>query len=63
LIRDPERRIQLAKNGFEFVRQLTWERASDSLEAALYIQAQTSPGAFPSWEPKKSQEIPNPVTW
>ena len=63
LIRDPERRIQLAKNGFEFVRQLTWERASDSLEAALYIQAQASPCAFPSWEPKKSQEIPNPVTW
>jgi glycosyltransferase involved in cell wall biosynthesis len=36
LIHDPELRIRLARNGFDFVRQLTWERASASLEAALY---------------------------
>jgi glycosyltransferase involved in cell wall biosynthesis len=35
LIHNPELRIQLANNGFQFVRQLTWERASTSLEAAL----------------------------
>jgi glycosyltransferase involved in cell wall biosynthesis len=39
LIRQPELRIQLATNGFQFVRQLTWERASTSLEAALCTQS------------------------
>jgi hypothetical protein len=34
----------LAKNGFEFVRQLTWERASSSFEAALCTHVQASPG-------------------
>jgi glycosyltransferase involved in cell wall biosynthesis len=45
LIRDSELRIQLAKNGFEFVRQFTWERASSRFEAALCTQAQRSSGA------------------
>src|ERR1700676_3549754 len=35
LIQDPGLRIQLAKHGFQFVRQFTWERASSSFEAAL----------------------------
>ena len=35
LIRNLDLRIRLAINGFEFVRQLTWERASNSFEAAL----------------------------
>jgi glycosyltransferase involved in cell wall biosynthesis len=39
LIRDPGLRMELAKNGHDFVRQLTWERASTSLEAALCTQA------------------------
>jgi glycosyltransferase involved in cell wall biosynthesis len=39
LIQDSGQRIQLAKNGFDFVRQLTWERASTRLEAALRGQA------------------------
>jgi glycosyltransferase involved in cell wall biosynthesis len=39
LIQDPELRIQLAKNGFQFVRQFTWERASTSFEAALCSHA------------------------
>ena len=39
MIRDPKLRIQLAQNGLDFVRQLTWERASASLEAALCAQA------------------------
>jgi glycosyltransferase involved in cell wall biosynthesis len=39
LIRLPELRIQLATNGRQFVRQLTWERASTSLEAALCTQS------------------------
>jgi glycosyltransferase involved in cell wall biosynthesis len=39
LIQSPEERIELAKGGFQFVRQLTWERASTSLEAALCAQA------------------------
>ncbi|MGB6689725.1 MAG: glycosyltransferase family 4 protein [Terracidiphilus sp.] len=38
LIRDPELRVRLAINGFEFVRQLTWERSTDSFEAALRAQ-------------------------
>jgi glycosyltransferase involved in cell wall biosynthesis len=39
LIHNPELRIRLAKGGFDFVRQLTWERASASLEAALCANA------------------------
>jgi len=35
LIQDPGLRIQLAKDGFQFVRQLTYERAAASFEAAL----------------------------
>jgi glycosyltransferase involved in cell wall biosynthesis len=35
LIQNPVLRIQLAKNGFQFVRQLTYERAAASFEAAL----------------------------
>ena len=35
LIQEPRLRIQLAENGHQFVRQLTYERASTSLEAAL----------------------------
>jgi len=35
LIQDPALRIQLAKNGLQFIRQFKWERASTSLEAAL----------------------------
>jgi glycosyltransferase involved in cell wall biosynthesis len=38
LIHDPELRIQLAKNGFQFVRQFTWELAADRFEAALLTQ-------------------------
>jgi glycosyltransferase involved in cell wall biosynthesis len=41
LMQDPELRIRLAKSGFEFVRQLTWERATNSLEAALCEHATT----------------------
>jgi glycosyltransferase involved in cell wall biosynthesis len=41
LIRDPELRIQLARNGFEFVRQLTWERATGSFETTLCTPAET----------------------
>jgi glycosyltransferase involved in cell wall biosynthesis len=40
LIRDPELRVQLAKNGFDFVRQLTWDRAADAFEAALCAPAE-----------------------
>ena len=40
LIRDPELRIRLAQNGCDFVRQLTWERATDSFEAALCAPAE-----------------------
>jgi glycosyltransferase involved in cell wall biosynthesis len=42
LIHDPELRIRLARNGFDFVRQLTWERASASFEAAFSAQAPIS---------------------
>jgi glycosyltransferase involved in cell wall biosynthesis len=35
LIQNPALRVQLAKNGFQFVRQLTYERAAASFEAAL----------------------------
>jgi glycosyltransferase involved in cell wall biosynthesis len=35
LIHDPALRVQLAKNGFQFVRQLTYERAAASFESAL----------------------------
>jgi glycosyltransferase involved in cell wall biosynthesis len=35
LIEDPELRIGLAKNGYQFVRQFTYERSSTSFEAAL----------------------------
>jgi glycosyltransferase involved in cell wall biosynthesis len=38
LIQAPDLRIKLAKGGFDFVRQLTWERASTSLESALCAQ-------------------------
>jgi len=41
LIRDPELRIRLAKNGGEFVRQLTWERATGAFEEALCAPAET----------------------
>ena len=39
LIEDPGLRIQLAKKGYEFVRQFTWERATTSFEATLCAQA------------------------
>jgi glycosyltransferase involved in cell wall biosynthesis len=61
LIQDPGLRIQLAKNGFQFVRQFTWERASTSFEAVLCAEAQGSPGAYASWESKKSPKISNPT--
>jgi len=35
LIEDSRLRIQLAENGFQFVRQLTYERAAANVEAAL----------------------------
>jgi glycosyltransferase involved in cell wall biosynthesis len=35
LIKNPELRIDLAKKGFQFVRQLTWDRSTDSFESAL----------------------------
>jgi glycosyltransferase involved in cell wall biosynthesis len=35
LIENPELRIDLARKGFEYVRNFTWERASSSFEAAL----------------------------
>jgi glycosyltransferase involved in cell wall biosynthesis len=38
LIQDSDLRIRLARNGLEFVRQLTWELASSRLEAALCEQ-------------------------
>jgi glycosyltransferase involved in cell wall biosynthesis len=38
LMRDSDLRIRLAKNGLEFVRQFTWERATSSFEAALCAQ-------------------------
>lgn len=39
LIKNQELRIQLAKGGFQFVRALTYERSTASLEAALYACA------------------------
>jgi glycosyltransferase involved in cell wall biosynthesis len=42
LIRAPELRVQLAKNGFQFVREFTYERAAASFEAALCAQAGVS---------------------
>ena len=36
LLRDPALRIKLAIQGHAFVRQLTWERATSSLETELY---------------------------
>jgi glycosyltransferase involved in cell wall biosynthesis len=38
LMHEPALRIKLAKAGFNFVRQFTWERATNSLEAALCEQ-------------------------
>lgn len=38
LMRNSDLRIRLAKNGREFVRQFTWERATSSFEAALCAQ-------------------------
>jgi glycosyltransferase involved in cell wall biosynthesis len=38
LVQNPQLRIELAQRGSSFVRQFTWERASASLEAALYAQ-------------------------
>ena len=35
LIASPELRMQLAKNGYDFVRQLTWERATTAFEGIL----------------------------
>jgi len=40
MIHDPELRIRLGKNGYDFVRRLTWQRASASFEAALCEQVQ-----------------------
>ena len=37
LIQNPGLRIRLAKNGYQFVRQLTYERALASFEAALCV--------------------------
>ncbi len=39
LIRDPALRIDLAGRGHRFVRQFTWDRAADRLEAALLARA------------------------
>ncbi len=36
LIQDPEFRIELARKGFDYVQQFSWERASASFEKALY---------------------------
>jgi glycosyltransferase involved in cell wall biosynthesis len=38
LIENPELRIQLARNGNEFVRQFTWERAASSFESELLAE-------------------------
>jgi glycosyltransferase involved in cell wall biosynthesis len=45
LIQNTELRIELAKRGFQFVRQLTWDRATTSLEGALCAQADSSGGS------------------
>jgi glycosyltransferase involved in cell wall biosynthesis len=42
LIRDSDLRIQLAKGGLKFVRQLTWERSTTSLESVLCAQVEDS---------------------
>jgi glycosyltransferase involved in cell wall biosynthesis len=42
LMNDSELRFRLASDGFDFVRQLTWERASASLEAVLSARAPVS---------------------
>lgn len=42
LIQDRGLRIPLAKKGFDFVRQLTWERSTTSLESVLYAQVDDS---------------------
>jgi glycosyltransferase involved in cell wall biosynthesis len=39
LLKDPQLRIELAKKGHEFLRTLTWERATNSMERALYSEA------------------------
>ena len=39
LLEDPKLRIELANKGHEFVRTLTWERATNSMEWALYSEA------------------------
>ncbi len=36
LIRDQAFRIELARKGYDYVRQFSWERASSSFEAALF---------------------------
>lgn len=40
LIKNPGLRVDLARKGFDFVQQFTWERAANSFEAALYSQPQ-----------------------
>ena len=35
LLNEPDLRMRLAQQGHDFVRQLTWERATDSLEASM----------------------------
>jgi glycosyltransferase involved in cell wall biosynthesis len=39
LLQNPKLRIELAKKGHEFVRTFTWERATNSMERALYAEA------------------------
>jgi glycosyltransferase involved in cell wall biosynthesis len=45
LINDPKLRIDLAKKGFQFVRQLTWERSTIGFESVLCDQTQGIRGA------------------
>ena len=42
LIQSPDLRVELARAGNQFVRQLTWERASTSFEAALCTESEQS---------------------
>lgn len=46
LTKDSDLRIQLAKNGLKFVRQLTWERSTASLESILCAQVEDSIGVL-----------------
>jgi GT2 family glycosyltransferase/glycosyltransferase involved in cell wall biosynthesis len=45
LIRDNELRVSLAKRGCEFVRQFSWDRATDAFETELRVRREDPRGA------------------